>query len=143
MKKGDLALFYHSNCKEPGIVGIMEIVREHTPDRKLSHLLPHHLNNVPVIDSLRVSAHDASKPYYDASSKPEDPKWSVVHVEFRQKFATPITLREMKAWQKQDGHPLKDMQMLKLTRMSVSRVGVSEWDFLIDELKKRGDLVTL
>ena len=34
MRKGDLAFFYHSNCKEPGIVGTMEIVREHSPDRK-------------------------------------------------------------------------------------------------------------
>jgi predicted RNA-binding protein with PUA-like domain len=33
MKKGDLAFFYHSSCKVPAIVGIMEIVQEHTPDR--------------------------------------------------------------------------------------------------------------
>lgn len=32
MKKGDLAFFYHSNCKTPGIVGIMQIVREHSVD---------------------------------------------------------------------------------------------------------------
>jgi len=32
MRKGDLAFFYHSNCKTPGIVGIMEIVREHSVD---------------------------------------------------------------------------------------------------------------
>lgn len=32
MKKGDLAFFYHSNCKVPGIAGIMEIVREHSID---------------------------------------------------------------------------------------------------------------
>lgn len=32
MKKGDLAFFYHSNCKIPGIVGVMEIVQEHSPD---------------------------------------------------------------------------------------------------------------
>lgn len=32
MKKGDLAFFYHSNCKEPGIVGIVEIVRQAYPD---------------------------------------------------------------------------------------------------------------
>lgn len=32
MKKGELAFFYHSNCKEPGIVGTMEIVQEHSPD---------------------------------------------------------------------------------------------------------------
>ncbi|OJJ44567.1 hypothetical protein ASPZODRAFT_134653 [Penicilliopsis zonata CBS 506.65] len=32
MKKGDHAFFYHSNCKTPGIVGLMEIVREHSVD---------------------------------------------------------------------------------------------------------------
>jgi predicted RNA-binding protein with PUA-like domain len=32
MKKGDYAFFYHSNCKVPGVVGMMEIVQEHTPD---------------------------------------------------------------------------------------------------------------
>lgn len=32
MKKGDYAFFYHSNCKEPAVVGIMEIVQEHSPD---------------------------------------------------------------------------------------------------------------
>lgn len=34
MKRGDLAFFYHSNCKPPGIVGIMEIVQEHSTDGK-------------------------------------------------------------------------------------------------------------
>lgn len=32
MKKGDYAFFYHSNCKVPGIVGVMEIVQEHSVD---------------------------------------------------------------------------------------------------------------
>ena len=31
MKKGDLVFFYHSNCDEPGIVGIMEIARKAIP----------------------------------------------------------------------------------------------------------------
>ena len=34
MLKGEKAFFYHSNCKVPGIAGIMEIVEEHTPDGK-------------------------------------------------------------------------------------------------------------
>lgn len=34
MLKGDLAFFYHSNCKIPGIAGIMEIVQEHSLDGK-------------------------------------------------------------------------------------------------------------
>jgi hypothetical protein len=38
MKKGDLAFFYHSNCKVPAIVGIMEIVKEHSPDRNRTFL---------------------------------------------------------------------------------------------------------
>ena len=32
MRKGDLAFFYHSNCKVPGIAGVMEIVEEHRID---------------------------------------------------------------------------------------------------------------
>ena len=34
MMKGDLAFFYHSNCKMPGIAGTMEIAREHSVDGK-------------------------------------------------------------------------------------------------------------
>ena len=32
MKLGDLAFFYHSNCKVTGIAGIMEIVQESSVD---------------------------------------------------------------------------------------------------------------
>ena len=35
MKKGDLAFFYHSNTKVPGVAGIMEIVKEHSTDGML------------------------------------------------------------------------------------------------------------
>lgn len=35
MKKGDLAFFYHSNTKVPGVAGIMEIVEEHSIDGML------------------------------------------------------------------------------------------------------------
>ncbi|KAI0129055.1 PUA-like domain-containing protein [Xylariales sp. AK1849] len=116
MKKGDLAFFYHSNCKEPGIVGTMEIVREHSPD---------------------LSAHDPKTPYYDASSKPGDPKWSVVHVEFRSKFAQPIELKELREMGKM-GSPLESMQMLKQSRLSVSRVSEAEWEYLLGVVEERG-----
>ena len=33
--KGDMAFFYHSNCKVPGIVGTMEIVQEHSVDGEM------------------------------------------------------------------------------------------------------------
>ncbi len=32
MSKGDLAFFYHSNCDEPGIAGIVTIVKTGYPD---------------------------------------------------------------------------------------------------------------
>ena len=35
MMKGDQAFFYHSNCKVPGIAGVMEIVQEHSVDGTL------------------------------------------------------------------------------------------------------------
>ncbi|KAK4178938.1 PUA-like domain-containing protein [Triangularia setosa] len=108
MKKGDLAFFYHSNCKEPGIMGTMEIVQEHSPD---------------------LSAHDPTAPYYDPKSKPSDPKWSVVHVKFRHKFTVPITLKELKELGA-PGKPLGNMQLIKQSRLSVSKVSAAEWEFL-------------
>jgi predicted RNA-binding protein with PUA-like domain len=60
---------------------------------------------------------------------------------FRQKLTTPITLKELKAWQGEKGHPLENMQMLKLSRISVSKVSSGEWDFLVSEMEKRGDIV--
>jgi predicted RNA-binding protein with PUA-like domain len=79
------------------------------------------------------SAHDPKMPYYDASSKPSAPKWSVVHVEFRSKFAVPIGLKELKSI----GKPLENMQMLKQSRLSVSKVSEGEWDFLMDLAEKK------
>ncbi|KAL1841140.1 hypothetical protein VTJ49DRAFT_7365 [Mycothermus thermophilus] len=109
MKKGDLAFFYHSNCKEPGIVGTMEIVQEHSPD---------------------LSAHDPKAPYYDPTSSPSNPKWSVVHVKFRSKFAVPIGLKELREMGG-PGKPLENMQMLKQSRLSVSKVTAAEWEYLM------------
>ncbi|EDN97334.1 hypothetical protein SS1G_11859 [Sclerotinia sclerotiorum 1980 UF-70] len=88
-----------------------------------------------------VSAHDPTAPYYDSKSSPDDPKWSVVHVEFRQKLKTPITLKEIKAWFEEKGNALNNMQMLKLARLSVSKVSSDEWRFLVGEMEKNGDVV--
>ncbi|KAL8341705.1 hypothetical protein RB601_005414 [Gaeumannomyces tritici] len=119
MKKGDLAFFYHSNCKEPGIVGTMEVAQEHSPD---------------------LTAHDPKAPYYDKSSKPSDPKWSVVHVVFRSKFASSITLKELREMGG-PGKPLQNMQMLKQTRLSVSNVSQEEWDHLMSVAVEKDSVV--
>ncbi|KAI0202790.1 PUA-like domain-containing protein [Astrocystis sublimbata] len=83
------------------------------------------------------SAHDPNAPYYDPSSKPEDPKWSVVHVEFRSKFNEPIGLKELRELG-QPGEPLANMQMLKQSRLSVSRVTQSQWQHLTDLVQEHG-----
>ncbi|CEL10765.1 Putative AT DNA binding protein [Aspergillus calidoustus] len=117
MKKGDLAFFYHSNCKVPGIAGIMEIVQEHSTDE---------------------SAFDKDHPYYDEKSKRDNPKWVVVHVEFRRKFENLITLNELKSHANAKG-PLENLQMIKQGRLSVSPVTAEEWEFINSLVKKSED----
>lgn len=134
MKKGDIAFFYHSNCKEPGIVGTMEIVQEHSPDRKY---YSHTLWLIVILTGALVSAHNSSAPYYDASSKPDNPKWSVVHVKFRSKLKQAIGLKELKEMGK-SGQPLEQMQVLKQSRLSVSRVSPAEFQYLMGVVKERG-----
>lgn len=84
-----------------------------------------------------VTAHNPKAPYYDPTSKEDDPKWSVVHVEFRSKFAVPIGLKELRTLGT-SGKPLENMQMLKQSRLSVSKVSASEWRFL-NELAEEKD----
>ncbi|KAL8778682.1 MAG: hypothetical protein Q9213_007296 [Squamulea squamosa] len=108
MLKGDLAFFYHSNCKTPGIVGIMEVVGEHSVDE---------------------SAFDKEHPYYDEKSTRDKPKWCVVHVEFRRKFNDIVTLKELQRYAKPGG-VLENMQTLRMSRLSVSKVSKKEWDFI-------------
>jgi predicted RNA-binding protein with PUA-like domain len=112
MKKGDLAFFYHSSCKVPGVVGIMEIVEEATPDE---------------------SAFDENDPYYDEKSDRENPKWFNVKVAFRTKFARPETVT-LDALRKHSvpGQALENMQLFTLSRLSVSKVAPSEWNSILD-----------
>ncbi|KAL9610160.1 MAG: hypothetical protein Q9167_005114 [Letrouitia subvulpina] len=113
MMKGDMAFFYHSNCKVPGIVGTMEIVREHSVDE---------------------SAFDPSHPYFDEKSTRDKPKWCVVHVEFRRKFPHMVTLKDLQQFAKPNGI-LENMQVLKMSRLSVSKVTKKEWDFIMNLLE--------
>lgn len=64
-----------------------------------------------------------------------------MHVEFRQKLKTPVTLKELKEWQTTKGHVLENMQMLKLARLSVSKVNEKEWKYLIGVMKENGDVI--
>ena len=76
MKKNDLAFFYHSNTKNPGIVGLMRIVSS---------------------DVLDPTQFDVNSKYYDATSVPNNPRWQAVNVEFIKKFPVMISLAKLKA----------------------------------------------
>lgn len=117
MNVGDLAFFYESNIKVPGIIGTMEIVQEASPDQ---------------------TAFSTDSPYYDAKSNPSKPKWQLVHVAFQRKFGKKITLKELQAFAKSGG-ALENMQMIKSTRLSVSKVSPAEWRFIMKQVEGEDD----
>lgn len=114
MKKGDLAFFYASGGKsgrKPGIVGIMEVVKEHEPDQ---------------------TAWDEGAYGYVKDEKSRG-KWCVVHVEYRNKLSSPVHLSELQKYMQGSG-VLSKMQVLKQSRLSVTSVSEKEWNFVIDNL---------
>lgn len=83
-----------------------------------------------------MTARDSKAAYYDPKDTGDEPKWSVVHVEFRRKLKEPITLKELREWGVKGGE-LESMQMLKMGRLSVSKVSEDEWVFLSDIIDER------
>lgn len=106
MKKGDQVLFYHSNCKEPGIVGIAKVVKEAYPD---------------------FTAFEASSKYFDPKSDPQNPRWLMVDVQFVRKFNRNISLTELKTYKS-----LSEMPVLRRgNRLSITPVSKKDWDFIL------------
>lgn len=126
MNAGDMAFFYHSNCKTPGIVGTMEIVREYSEDSKFITVF-----SFSILTLVPESARRKGAPYYDPQSSRHNVRWSLVHVEFRRKFAVPIYLPELREMGKAGG-PLEAMQLVKQSRLSVSKVSEEEWKVLCE-----------
>ena len=75
MTVGDIAFFYHSNTKPPGIAGLMKISEE------------------MVVDPTQF---DQSNKYYDPKSTPDAPRWHTVTVTYIKTFAHHISLDELK-----------------------------------------------
>ena len=112
MNKGDLAFFYHSNCKQPGIVGIMKIVSNAYPD---------------------PTQFDAGSKYFDAKSDPENPRWLLVDVQHVRDLERNVTLTEMK----RETDSFGDFQLLKKgNRLSIMPVTEQQWNRVL-ELEKR------
>ncbi|MCG5501035.1 EVE domain-containing protein [Ectothiorhodospira lacustris] len=106
MQEGDLAFFYHSNCKVPGIVGILRIVRGGYPD---------------------ASAWDPEHTYHDPRSTPDDPRWYRVDVGFERRFGAVIPLADLKA-----APALSDMPLVRRgNRLSIMPVTEAQWEFIL------------
>jgi predicted RNA-binding protein with PUA-like domain len=106
MKIGDEIFFYHSNCKEPGIVGITRVASEPYPD--------------PI-------QFDETSRYFDPKSTQENPRWILVDVEFVKKLSRNITLAEIKAEKS-----LEDMILTrKGNRLSIMPVEKQHWNKIL------------
>ena len=106
IKKGDLAFFYHSACDEPGVVGVMEVVKEAYPD---------------------PTAFEPDDKHFDPKSDPKDPRWFVVDLKFKRKLNRTVSLSELK-----NCAQLSDMRLLQRgNRLSVMPVSEPEWDFIL------------
>lgn len=112
MRKGDLAFFYHSNCKPPGIVGICEIVSGAYPDH---------------------TAFDPNEHYFDPKSDPENPRWLMMDIKYRRKTRRLISLTELK----QHAKALEDFALVRRgNRLSIMPVSEAHWNFIL-ELEKQ------
>ena len=106
MNAGDQAFFYHSSCAEPGIVGIVEIVRAAYPD---------------------PSAFDRRSPYYDPRSSPERPRWDMVDVRLLRRLQRLIPLGEIRG-----NRRLAAMQLVQRgNRLSVMPVTAAQWQAIL------------
>ena len=106
MKKDDLAFFYHSNCKVPGIVGIMKIVHQGYPDD---------------------TQFDPKSKYYDIKAVPDKPRWYRVDVKFIEKFPAIIPLTDLKA-----NPALSQMPLVqKGNRLSIMPVTEVQWHAIL------------
>ena len=106
MKPGDRALFYHSNTKVPGIVGIMDIVSDARPD---------------------PTAFDPDEKYYDPKSDPDKPRWLLVDVKYVRHTKRVIPLPELKA-----DPALEEMPLVRRgNRLSIMPVSEDQWEHIL------------
>jgi predicted RNA-binding protein with PUA-like domain len=106
MKPGDRAFYYHSNCDEPGIVGIAEVAGTAYPDE---------------------TQFDRKSKYYDATATREAPRW--LHVDFKfVKKIPPVTLDELRRHK-----ALANMRVLaRGNRLSITPVDPAEWEYIMN-----------
>ncbi|KAI0686781.1 PUA-like domain-containing protein [Cytidiella melzeri] len=128
---GDKVLFYHSNCKTPGIAAFAKVSKEAHPD---------------------CTAWDPEHPYYDAKTDKNNPKWYMVEVTFHSRAANFVPLSLLRRIAASPGpdapsdveyigndglKAIKDMALVSRGRLSVQRVEGEAW-VTIELLAEKG-----
>ena len=106
MRPGDELFFYHSSCREPGIVGIASVVSK------------------PYADPTQF---DPESRYFDPKSSTDDPRWFLVDIEFVRKLRRPISLARLREQADLDGLILTR----KGNRLSIMPVSAEHWDRIL------------
>lgn len=105
IQKGDGVLFYHSSSKPLAVIGTANVVRGGYPD---------------------YTAWDPISDHPDAKSTPDHPIWFMVDLEPIERFATPVTLEDIR-----NMPGLSRMTLLKRgVRLSIQPVTVEEWEII-------------
>ena len=108
MSVGDGVLFYHSNCKEPGIVGIARVSSTAYPD---------------------ATQFKRNNRFFDTKSTQEQPRWFNVDVQLVRKIPL-ITIAELRRHSE-----LARMRTLQRgNRLSITPVDPAEWKFITRNL---------
>jgi len=103
MKVGDLALFYHSNAKPPGIAGVAKVASAAYPD---------------------PTQFDKKSEYYDPKATEEKPRWYLVDFEHVATFGELFALDKLKS-----DKMLSEMLVCqKGTRLSITPVEKKHFD---------------
>jgi predicted RNA-binding protein with PUA-like domain len=107
-KVGDLAFFYHSSCPEPGIVGVMKVVKPGYPD---------------------ATALDPKHPAHDPAATRDATRWYQVDVRLEQRFSRVIALDELRA---HEAGALRGMRVLQRgNRLSITPIEHAHWRFIL------------
>jgi len=108
MQRGDGVFMYYSSTEVPGIVALMEVVKEGYPDPTAFERKHHH---------------------YDADSDPAKPRWYGVDVHLKRRLSRVIALTELRAHAARE---LKGMVLLRPgNRLSVTPVEEAHWKFIL------------
>jgi len=102
MQVGDLGLFYHSSCPEPGIAGVLSVSSE------------------PYDDPTQF---DPKSEYFDAKATREKPIWQLVDVAWAKDFKNFVSLETLRA-----DPALTDLITLKKgNRLSITPVTAADF----------------